>query len=87
MIADSDWIFEGELETVETTQLGENFLISLIKLQQINEIYDSLPKIDCCVCDSPSCRALAEDIVGGLKQFNDCVVLNQAKRGEIVDGE
>ncbi len=87
VIADSDWIFEEELEKVEMATLGDNFLTSLIKLQRINEIYDCLPKIDCCACGSPSCRALAEDIVGGLKQFNDCIVLNQVKRGEIVDRE
>ncbi|MTM90570.1 4Fe-4S ferredoxin, partial [Turicibacter sanguinis] len=62
-----------------------DFFTSLVKLQQINDIYHQLPNIDCCACGSPSCRALAEDIVAGLKRLEDCIVLTQKKRGDNVD--
>lgn len=79
------WIFENELELFDISRLDDDFLTSLIKLQSINEIYDKLPNIDCCACGSPSCRALAEDIVSGLKQLSDCVVLSQRRRGDRID--
>ena len=82
LINDEDWFFKGELESFNHSKLGEDFLSSLIKLQKINEIYSKLPKIDCCACGSPSCRALAEDVVNGFKQLNDCMVLNRVHRGD-----
>lgn len=82
LLKDEDWFFEGELEGFNHSKLGDDFLSSLIKLQKINEIYSKLPKIDCCACGSPSCRALAEDVVNGFKQINDCMVLNRVDRGD-----
>lgn len=82
LLNERDWIFESELEFFDIWKLDNDFFTSLLKLQQINDIYEKLPNIDCCACGSPSCRALAEDIVSGLKQLNDCIVLSQDKRGE-----
>ena len=82
LIRDEDWFFKGELESLNHSKLGDDFLSSLIKLQKINEVYSKLPKIDCCACGSPSCRALAEDVVNGFKQLNDCIVLNRVDRGD-----
>ena len=80
-----DWVFESELEHFDISKLDDDFFTSLVKLQQINDIYHQLPNIDCCACGSPSCRALAEDIVAGLKRLEDCIVLTQKKRGDNVD--
>ena len=82
LIRDEDWFVKGELESLNHSKLGDDFLSSLIKLQKINEVYSKLPKIDCCACGSPSCRALAEDVVNGFKQLNDCIVLNRVDRGD-----
>ncbi len=43
------------------------------KMALIEEIYDQLPKLDCGSCGSPSCRALAEDIVRGYAKETDCI--------------
>lgn len=43
------------------------------KMQLIEEIYEHMPKIDCGSCGSPSCRALAEDIVRGYAKETDCI--------------
>ena len=40
---------------------------------KIEEIADSLPGLDCGSCGSPSCRALAEDIVRGHASVEDCI--------------
>lgn len=43
------------------------------KAMRLESIYNELPKLDCGSCGSPSCRALAEDIVRGYAVETDCV--------------
>ncbi len=43
------------------------------KMNLIEEIYESLPKLDCGSCGSPSCSSLAEDIVRGYAKETDCI--------------
>ncbi len=43
------------------------------KMNMIDELYEKLPKLDCGSCGSPSCRALAEDIVRGYAKETDCI--------------
>ncbi len=43
------------------------------KAMRLETIYKDLPKLDCGSCGSPSCRALAEDIVRGYAVETDCV--------------
>lgn len=71
------WEFEKSLQQFVQTSLDGDFITSLMKLQAINQLYEQLPKIDCCACGSPSCKALAEDVITGKKRFEDCVVLSK----------
>ena len=41
--------------------------------KQLNEIAARLPGLDCGSCGSPSCKALAEDIVRGDAYESDCI--------------
>ncbi len=43
------------------------------KMNLIDELYEQMPKLDCGSCGSPSCRALAEDIVRGYAKETDCI--------------
>lgn len=43
------------------------------KMMQLEEICERLPGLDCGSCGSPSCRALAEDIVRGYAKESDCI--------------
>ncbi len=43
------------------------------KMSRIEELYEQMPKLDCGSCGSPSCRALAEDIVRGYAKETDCI--------------
>ncbi len=43
-------------------------------MAKIEEIYKVLPQIDCGACGSPTCKSLAEDIVMGRAQIDDCIV-------------
>ena len=43
------------------------------KLADIENLFETLPGIDCGSCGTPSCHALAEDIINGIAQESDCV--------------
>ncbi len=47
---------------------------AIAKVKERDEIYGSLPKIDCGACGSPNCMAFAEDVVKGYAQLNGCLV-------------
>ena len=49
------------------------------KLRKMNEIYEQLPALDCGACGSPSCRALAEDVVRGKARMTDCIFILRRK--------
>ena len=53
--------------------LDEDFAVAMQKLEQIREIYEDLPQIDCGSCGSPTCKCLAEDIVRGYAEETECI--------------
>ncbi|MBN1948704.1 MAG: 4Fe-4S binding protein [Candidatus Cloacimonetes bacterium] len=69
------------LEARPILTLAPDIKDALIKLKEIEELTRKLPGLDCSACGSPTCRALAEDIVEGKASFNDCMVLSRKKRG------
>ena len=54
--------------------LDEDVSKALIKMERLDAITKELPGLDCGACGSPSCRALAEDIVRGLAFDTDCII-------------
>lgn len=56
-------------------ELDKDIKTAIQKMKRLNEILTSLPGLDCSACGSPSCYALAEDIVQGKASIDDCVVL------------
>jgi len=46
---------------------------AIVKLGELERTVAALPGLDCGSCGSPSCRALAEDIVRGLAYETDCI--------------
>lgn len=57
--------------------LDDDIKQALAKMKKIKAIVKQLPGLDCSACGSPSCQALAEDIVAGNSILEDCVVLFQ----------
>lgn len=49
------------------------------KIEQLNSIQKELPGIDCSSCGAPSCSALAEDIVRGKANIDDCIFILKEK--------
>ena len=48
---------------------------SIRRMMDIENIYETLPQIDCGSCGAPTCRAFAEDVVRGEANIDDCVVM------------
>ncbi len=69
-------------------ELDKDIKNAIKKMKKINEFLIMLPGLDCSACGSPSCYALAEDIVQGKASIDDCVVLlKRHNREESVSDE
>lgn len=64
---------ERPLEPKRVMRLDEDMATAIAKLEQLESTLALLPGLDCGSCGSPSCRALAEDIVQGQALETDCV--------------
>ncbi|HNZ06168.1 MAG TPA: [Fe-Fe] hydrogenase large subunit C-terminal domain-containing protein [Candidatus Cloacimonadota bacterium] len=56
-------------------ELDKDIKTAIKKMKRINEFLTMLPGLNCSACGSPTCYALAEDIVQGKASIEDCVVL------------
>lgn len=54
-------------------KLNDDIQVAMQMTIKIEELTDRLPGLDCGSCGSPSCRALAEDIVRGYADETDCI--------------
>jgi len=71
---------KGEFTVVPLTprpimELDKDIKNAIQKMKKINEFLTMLPGLNCSACGSPTCYALAEDIVLGKASIDDCVVL------------
>jgi iron only hydrogenase large subunit-like protein len=60
-------------------KLDDNIINAMKKVEKIDFIKNLLPGLDCGACGSPSCEALAEDIVLGYSELDDCIVIFRDK--------
>ncbi len=67
------WDYKLEPEKVE--KLDSDMFKALEKMERIEKIYKTLPKIDCGSCGAPTCKALAEDIVRDRAKITDCIFM------------
>ncbi|WP_066636901.1 [Fe-Fe] hydrogenase large subunit C-terminal domain-containing protein [Desulfolucanica intricata] len=56
-----------------TLKLSEDIDQAISMLEEVERITEDLPGLDCGSCGSPSCRALAEDIVRGHAETAFCI--------------
>lgn len=54
---------------------GSDIKVAIKKMEDVRSLIKMLPGIDCGLCGAPSCEALAEDIVRGERQLNNCVFM------------
>ena len=69
----NDLCFDTPVKPLETLKLDADFATALKKMDRIEEIRKKLPGLDCGSCGSPTCQALAEDIVRGYAREMDCL--------------
>lgn len=62
------------LEPRSIMELDKDIKKALMKMKQVKELINELPGLDCGVCGSPTCKALAEDIAQGKSTIDDCLV-------------
>lgn len=72
-LVDSDLNWDTPLEYVPVLKLDDDVWEAMLKMEQVEEICQSLEGLDCGSCGAPSCRALAEDVVRGLASVDDCI--------------
>jgi len=61
------------LEENAVWQLAEDRMVAMERYQKISALRELLPGLDCGSCGTPSCRALAEDVILGLASEDDCI--------------
>ena len=73
------------LEYAPVMKLSNDLEEALRMMNDIKEIEQRLPGLDCGSCGAPSCRALAEDIVRGLAREDDCIFILREQLQEVAD--
>jgi hypothetical protein len=68
-------------------ELDKDIKKAIQKMKKINEFLTMLPGLNCSACGSPTCYALAEDIVLGKASIDDCVVLQRGKSSDADEDE
>jgi len=64
---------KGKLEPRPLKPLAEDLGKAIKKIKEKEDIYETLPKIDCGACGSPTCLTFAEDVVRGEAELTDCI--------------
>ena len=77
--------WEQEVEYQPVMRLDTNPVRAMQKMRKIQEIEKRLYGLDCGSCGSPSCHALAEDIVQGYATEDSCVYLLREKLEAVME--
>ena len=72
-------LWDMPLEPVAPHKLDENMFKALEKMEHIEEMYETLPHIDCGSCGAPTCHAFAEDVIRGEANMEDCIFMLRGK--------
>ncbi|MCK9223532.1 MAG: 4Fe-4S dicluster domain-containing protein [Candidatus Muirbacterium halophilum] len=80
------FLLEKKPEPRNISKLDTDLIKAMEKSEQIDQLTEEFPGIDCGICGCPTCRALAEDIVleGKLSKF-DCIFILKQKIKNIKD--
>jgi hypothetical protein len=77
--------FDKPIEPARGLSLAPELQEALKKMEEIEARLTRLPGLDCGLCGSPSCRTLAEDIVAGFANENDCLFVLKDKLKEMAE--
>lgn len=76
---DSAPVYRSVMKIDNDLQTAMNMLMEIEKLEE------ALPGLDCGSCGSPSCHALAEDVVKGYAKETDCIFILKERLGTLIN--
>lgn len=65
----------GSIAPSPVQPLDSDISRAIHKMHRRNQIYETLPKIDCGACGAPTCMTFAADVVKGTADAEECVFL------------
>ena len=65
--------WDTPVKAAHIMKLSDDYSEAIEKMNQMARITDDLPGLDCGSCGAPTCEALAEDVVRGVANVNDCI--------------
>lgn len=70
-------------------KLDDDIAEAIKKMEKINKILALLPNVDCTMCGTPNCRALAQDIALGKASIEHCIFIQKSmeQAGELSQKE
>ena len=80
-----DMRWEKEIECKTILQLDSNVNLAMVKLERIKDLLERFNGMDCGACGAPSCRALAEDIVQGVSNEDQCIFVVREKLQQLLE--
>lgn len=78
-----DNLMLAPVEPLSVMSLDTDHTKALQKLQKAKRILAALPGIDCGLCGSPTCKALAEDIAKSQASIRQCAVLKMRSEKQL----
>ncbi|MBP5237942.1 MAG: 4Fe-4S binding protein [Clostridia bacterium] len=76
---------DSEYEAV--SKLGTSRRHAIKLMADIQNVFSTLPELDCGSCGSPTCRAFAEDVVKGKADYGECIAVMREKLRGKTNGE
>lgn len=77
----NSWIVKSiEIQRINPrsmVKLDDDMSNAMTKMKRIYELNMNLPQVDCGICGSPSCKALAEDIVQHGASLSQCIFIQR----------
>ncbi len=80
-----DYNFTEPIRPLTALKLDEDMQLALKKLEEMERLVEGLPAINCGSCGAPTCQALAEDIVRGQANIEDCVFMLRKKVKQLAE--
>ena len=84
-IVPKDYKWSAEMEYNPVMELDPDMEKAFTMMEEVERLVAKLPGLNCGSCGSPSCRALAEDIVRGFSTENACVFVLRDEVQHIAD--
>jgi hypothetical protein len=79
-----DMRWENKIIYEPVLRLDSDVNQAMIKLERINDLVQRFNGMDCGACGAPSCRALAEDIVQGVANEEQCIFVVREKLQQLL---